>query len=135
MTTPSPFENGLRLMADQQQRAARSLINLIEMISTTSHRYAQDTTAFTQEALALMNEAAKKQDPSAIAELQKQWAATCLKYGQDQTKATMQFVEQCGKQALTVAAHMPPETPAAPSPEAPPVKAPRPAPKSKKTQD
>ena len=130
MTTPSPFENGLRLMADQQQRAARSLINLIEMISTTSHRYAQDTTAFTQEALALMNEAAKKQDPAAIADLQKQWAATCLKYGQDQTKATMHFVEQCGKQALTVAAHVSAETPVT-TPES----APKPARKPKKTQD
>ena len=105
MSTPSPFENGLRLMADQQQRAARSLINLIEMISTTSHRYAEDTAAFTQEAITLMNEAAAKRDPASMAELQKKWAATCLKYGQDQTKATMTFVEQCGKQALNVASH------------------------------
>ncbi|MDV6332226.1 phasin [Asticcacaulis sp. 201] len=110
MSTPSAFEHGLRLMADQQQRAARSLINLIEMISTTSRRYAEDTTAFTQEALNLMNEAAQitkdgKRDPAAVADLQKKWADTCLKYGQDQTKATMHFVEQCGKQALTVAAH------------------------------
>ena len=132
MTTPSPFENGLRLMADQQQRAARSLINLIEMISTTSHRYAQDTTAFTQEALALMNEAARKQDPAAIADLQKQWAATCLKYGQDQTKATMHFVEQCGKQALTVAAHIPPVSEA--TPDSKPTVS-KPARKPKKTQD
>ena len=108
MTTPSPFENGLRLMADQQQRAARSLINLIEMISTSSHRYAQDNAAFTREALALMNEATAKHDPAAMADLQKRWAATCLKYGQDQTKATMQFVEQCGKQALNVASHAQP---------------------------
>lgn len=105
MTTPSPFENGLRLMADQQQRAARSLINLIEMISATSHRYAQDTAAFTQEAMALINEASTKQDAASMADLQKRWAATCLKYGQDQTKATMTFVEQCGKQALNVASH------------------------------
>jgi hypothetical protein len=105
MSTPSPFENGLRLMADQQQRAARSLINLIEMISTTSHRYAEDTAAFTQEAIALMNEASTKHDTASMADLQKRWAATCLKYGQDQTKATMTFVEQCGKQALNVASH------------------------------
>ncbi|ESQ84819.1 hypothetical protein AEAC466_07110 [Asticcacaulis sp. AC466] len=110
MSTPSAFENGLRLMADQQQRAARSLINLIEMISTTSRRYAEDTTAFTQEALNLMNEAAHltkdgNRDAAAVADLQKKWAETCLKYGQDQTKATMHFVEQCGRQALTVAAH------------------------------
>lgn len=105
MTTPSSFENGLRLMADQQQRAARSLINLIEMISTTSHRYAEDTAAFTQEAIALMNEASAKHDAASMADLQKRWAATCLKYGQDQTRATMTFVEQCGKQALNVASH------------------------------
>ncbi len=105
MTTPlSPFESGLRLMKAQQQLAARSLINLIEMISTTSHRYANDTTAFTQEALALMNEAAANRDPAAFAELQKRWTAVCLKYGQDQTRAGMSFVEQCGQQALNVAA-------------------------------
>jgi len=104
MTTPlSPFENGLRLMKAQQQLAARSLINLIEMISTTSHRYASDTTAFTQEALALMNEASQKRDPSALADLQKRWTAVCLKYGQDQTRAGMSFVEQCGLQALNAA--------------------------------
>jgi len=115
MTTPSPFESGLRLMADQQQRAARSLINLIEMISTTSHRYAEDTTAFTQEALALMKEASSQSDAASMAELQKRWAATCLKYGQDQTRATMQFVEQCGKQALNVASHAQDQT--TPSPQ------------------
>ena len=105
MTSPiSPFESGLRMMEAQQQLAARSLINLIEMISTTSHRYAEDTAAFTQEAISLMNEAAVKRDPASVSELQKKWAATCLKYGQDQTKATMIFVEQCGKQALNVAA-------------------------------
>ncbi len=105
MTTPlSPFESGLRLMKAQQQLAARSLINLIEMISTTSHRYANDTTAFTQEALALMNEAAANRDPAALADLQKRWTAICLKYGQDQTRAGMSFVEQCGQQALNVAA-------------------------------
>jgi len=111
MITPSPFENGLRLMADQQQRAARSLINLIEMISTTSHRYAEDTAAFTQEAIALMNEAAARHDAASMSDLQKRWAATCLKYGQDQTRATMSFVEQCGRQALNVASHAPDTSP------------------------
>ncbi|MGA9657875.1 MAG: phasin [Asticcacaulis sp.] len=110
MSLTSPFESGLRLMADQQQRATRNLINLIEMVSTTSHRYASDTHAFTQEALALMNEAAKQHDPAQAAEFQKKWAELCVKYGQDQTKATMNFVEQCGKQALNVVSHATPSS-------------------------
>jgi hypothetical protein len=107
--TSSPFENGLKLMEAQQQLAARSLINLIEMISTTSHRYASDTTSFTQEALDLMRAAAQTRDPAALADLQKTWAATCMKYGQNQSRAAMAFVEQCGLQALNTAArHAPP---------------------------
>ena len=105
MSTPSPFESGLRLMEAQQQLAARSLINLIEMVSTTSHRMASDTTAFTQDALKLMNEAATTRDPSSLGDLQKKWADTCMKYSQTQTRASMAFVEQCGLQALNVAAH------------------------------
>ncbi len=104
------FENGLRMMEAQQQRAARSLINLIEMISTTSRRYAEDTTAFTEEAMSLMTDAATARDATQLADLQKKWAQTCMKYGQDQTRATMTFVEQCGLQALTVAAHATPNT-------------------------
>ncbi|ESQ77754.1 phasin [Asticcacaulis sp. AC402] len=102
--TSSPFENGLRLMEAQQQLAARSLIHLIEMISTTSHRYASETNAFTEEALDLMRDAAQTRDPAALAELQQKWAQTCLKYGQNQSRAAMTFVEQCGQQALNTAA-------------------------------
>ena len=108
MTDPtSPFENGLRLMEAQQQLAARSLINLIEMVSTTSHRYAEQTSNFTREAVELMNEAAARHDPASLAELQRKWSETCLKYGQNQTRAAMAFVEQCGAQALTMAAKAP----------------------------
>ena len=99
-----PFETGLRMMGAQQQLAARSLINLIEMISTTSRRYAEDTQAFTRDAYELMKEASETRDPAALSELQQKWTKTCLKYGQDQTKATMTFVQQCGKQALNSAA-------------------------------
>jgi len=102
--TYSPFETGFRLMGVQQQLAARSLVNLIEMISASSHRYAQETTDFTQDAVSLMQKAAITRDPAELAELQRQWANTCLKYGENQTRATMQFVEQCGQQALTIAA-------------------------------
>ncbi len=98
--TTSPFEKGLRLMGAQQQLAARSLINLIEMISTSTHRYAEQSSAFTREAMDLIGEASRTTDAERLAELQKQWADTCLKYGQDQTRASMQFVEQCGVQAL-----------------------------------
>jgi hypothetical protein len=100
-----PFGNPLRMMGAQQQLAARSLVNLIEMISTTSHRYAQETTAFTRDALELMREASTTRDPGSLAELQQRWAQTCLKYSQDQTRATMAFVEQCGKQALSTASN------------------------------
>lgn len=100
----SPFESGLRMMGAQQQLAARSLINLIEMISTTSRRYAEDTQAFTRDAYELMKEASETRDPAALSELQQKWTKTCLKYGQDQTKATMTFVQNCGKQALNSAA-------------------------------
>ncbi len=102
--TPSPFETGLRMMEAQQQLAARSLINLIEMISTTSHRYAQDTSDFTRDAIELMNEAARPHDPAGFADVQRRWSETCLKYGQTQTRAAVAFVEQCGLQALNVAA-------------------------------
>lgn len=105
MTGPtSPFENGLRLMEAQSQLAARSLINLIEMISTTSHRYAQETGDFTRAALDLMNQASRQHDPASLADLQRKWSETCVKYGQNQTRAAMAFVESCGQQALNVAA-------------------------------
>jgi len=104
MPSPSPFESGLKMMEAQSQLAARSLINLIEMISASSHRYAEETGNFTREALSLMNEAATARDPAQVSELQKRWTETCLKYGQERTAATMQFVEQCGQQALNVAA-------------------------------
>lgn len=110
-TGAGPFESGLRMMGAQQQLAARSLINLIEMISTTSRRYAEDTQAFTRDAYELMREASETRDPASLSELQQKWARTCLKYGQDQTKATMTFVEQCGKQALNSAAPVSPEEP------------------------
>jgi len=104
MVSNSPFENGLRLMEAQQQLAARSLLNLIEMISTTSTRMASDTTAFSQEALRLMNAASAARDPAALAEVQKEWAEICLKYGQNQTQASMVFLQQCGLQAINAAA-------------------------------
>jgi len=112
MTKPaSPFEQGLKMMGAQQQLAARSLVNLIEMISASSHRYAQETTDFTRDALSLMQEAAKTRDPAALRELQGQWAKTCVKYGQNQTRATMNFVEQCGLQALSAASAKPKDEP------------------------
>ncbi|ESQ81289.1 phasin [Asticcacaulis sp. YBE204] len=105
MTNPdSPFEKGLKMMGAQQQLATRSLVNLIEMISTSSHRYAQETTDFTRDALSLMQEASRTRDPAELRELQSQWAKTCVKYSQNQTRATMTFVEQCGLQALNTAA-------------------------------
>jgi hypothetical protein len=100
----SPFEKGLRLMGAQQQLAARSLINMIEMISTSTHRYAEQSSAFTREAMDLIGEASKTTDPAELARLQQQWAQTCLKYGQDQTRTSMQFVEHCGLQALNLVA-------------------------------
>lgn len=113
-----PFGNSLRLMGAQQQLAARSLVNLIEMISTTSHRYAEETAAFTHDALELMREASVSRDPATLAEVQQKWAQTCLKYSQDQTRATMAFVEQCGKQALSTASNgTEPATPAAATPK------------------
>lgn len=99
-TTRGPFEANLNMMGAQQQLAARSLINMIEMITATSQRYAQETTAFTREAFDLMKEAANTHDPAALADLQQRWTRTCVKYGQDRTRAAMTFVEQCGKQAL-----------------------------------
>ena len=104
MVNASPFEAGLRLMEAQQQLAARSLLNLIEMISTTSTRMASDTSAFSQEALRLMNAASGARDPASLAALQKEWAETCLKYGQNQTQASMAFMQQCGLQAISAAA-------------------------------
>ncbi|MDI7776114.1 phasin [Asticcacaulis sp. EMRT-3] len=102
--TQSSFEAGLKLMEAQSQLAARSLINLIEMISTSTHRYSEDTDHFTQEAMRLMNAAASAPDAAALAEVQKRWAETCLTYGKDRTQATLNFVEQCGQQALNIAA-------------------------------
>ncbi|MGZ3298384.1 MAG: phasin [Asticcacaulis sp.] len=107
MCPPStPFEQGLRLMGAQQQLAARSLINLIEMISTHSQRYAEQTEAFARDAVELMGQAAQVHTPQDLGELQKKWTDTCVKYGQSQTRATMNFVEQCGAQALNAAAHI-----------------------------
>ncbi len=103
---PTPFEQGLRLMGAQQQLAARSLINLIEMVSTSSRRYAEETQAFARDAVELMNQAAQAHTPQDLGDLHKQWTDTCLKYGQSQTRATMAFVEQCGAQALNAAAHI-----------------------------
>jgi len=108
----TPFEQGLRLMGAQQQLATRSLVNLIEMISTSSRRYAEDTQAFTRDAVELMTAATKVHTPQDLGDLHKKWTDTCLKYGQSQTRATMAFVEQCGAQALNAAAHI--ETDVAP---------------------
>ena len=76
------------------------------MISTSSHRYAEGTGNFTREALELMKEASTGQDPARLAELQHRWSAMCLKYGQDQTRAAMTFVEQCGVQALNMSSQI-----------------------------
>ncbi len=102
----TPFEQGLRLMGAQQQLAARSLLNLIEMISTSSRRYAEDTQAFARDAVDLMGQASHVHSPQDLGDLHKKWTDTCLKYGQSQTRATMAFVEQCGAQALSAAAHI-----------------------------
>ncbi len=110
---PTPFEQGLRLMGAQQELAARSLLNLIEMISTSSRRYAEETQAFARDAVDLMNQAAQVHTPQDLGALHQKWTDTCVKYGQSQTRATMAFVEQCGAQALNAAAHM--ETGAGPS--------------------
>jgi hypothetical protein len=110
MTTPSsPFDKGLKMMSAQQELAARNLVNLIEMISTSSHRYAKDTTALTQEAMDLMKAASQTKDVTGLAGLQKQWADAVVKYGQDQTRASVSFLEQCGQQALNVACGLKPE--------------------------
>jgi len=110
MTTPSsPFDKGLKMMSAQQELAARNLVNLIEMISTSSHRYAKDTTSLTQEAVDLMKEAAKTKDVTGLASLQKQWAEAVIKYGQDQTRASVSFLEQCGQQALNMASGLTPD--------------------------
>ncbi len=103
-----PFEANLNMMGAHQQLAARSLLNMIEMITATSQRYAAETTAFTREAFDLMKEAANTHDPAVLADLQQRWTRTCVKYGQDRTRAAMTFVEQCGKQALNTAAETPP---------------------------
>ena len=116
--SPTPFEQGLRLMGAHQQLATRSLLNLIEMVSTSSRRYAEDTQAFARDTVELMGAAAKIQSPQDLTELQKKWADTCLKYGQSQTRATMAFVEQCGAQALNTAAHIETDV-AAPQGDAP----------------
>ena len=110
----TPFEQGLRLMGAQQQLAARSLLNLIEMVSTSSRRYTEETQAFAHDAVELMTEASRVHTPKDLGDLQKKWTDTCLKYGQSQTRATMAFVEQCGVQALSAAAHI--ETDVAASP-------------------
>ncbi len=107
----SPFETGLRMMGAQQQLAARSLLNMIEMITSTSQSYARETSSFTRETFDLMKEAANTRDPAALAELQKRWAHTCVKYGQDQTRLAMNFVEQYGKRAIDCAAETPDSTP------------------------
>lgn len=100
----SPFEDGLRLMGAQQQLVTRSLVNMIEMISASSHRYAHETGNFTREAMSLVQKAATARDPQSLTEIQNEWAKTCLKYGENQAHATMQFVEQCGLQALNIVA-------------------------------
>lgn len=118
------FETAFKIMGATQQLATRSLINLIEMVSTNSHRLASENTAFTEEALGLMQEASQTRDPEALRKLQKRWAETCLKYGQNQTRTTMNFVEHCGLQALSVASNpnfsnAPQEEKAPPSSETP----------------
>ena len=61
-----------------------------------------------------MRDAAQTRDPAALADLQQKWAQTCMKYGQNQSRAAMTFVEQCGLQALNTAArHAPRSGPAA----------------------
>lgn len=103
MTPENPFEKGLQMMTAQQQLAARSLVNLIEMISTSSHRYAEDTKALTQEALSLMNAAKDTKDMASLSSLHKQWADAVVKYSQDQTRTGIHFLEQCGQQAIDLA--------------------------------
>ncbi|WAC46885.1 phasin [Asticcacaulis sp. SL142] len=124
MTNHGPFEQGLKLMGAQQQLATRSLLNLVEMITASSHRYASQTTAFAEDAVRLMKEASAVRDPQGLTDLQKEWTQTCVKYSENQARTTMQFVEQCGKQALNTAANakaiVKGDVTAPPSGEAPP---------------
>ena len=112
------FDHAFKVMGATQQLMARSLINLIEMISTSSHRYARDNSAFTDEALLLMQKAAAAREPDSLRELQNAWAQTCMKFSQSQTRATMGFVEQFGQQVLGTIANNP-FTPLTPSPSTP----------------
>jgi hypothetical protein len=143
------FGHAFKVMGATQQLMVRSLINLIEMISTSSHRYTQGNSAFTEEALSLMQRASAAKDPESARALQKEWADTCLKFSQSQTRMTMGFVEQFGKQVLgtmaaspfnaaeaeapvtppTVSSAAPEPAAAAPAPAAP--KAPKPSPTPK----
>jgi hypothetical protein len=102
----SPFDKGLKLMTAHQELAARNLVNLIEMISTSSHRYAEGTKALSEEAMRLMSEAAQTKDVTTLSGLQKQWGEAVIKYSKDQTHAGVSFLEQCGQQALDMASNI-----------------------------
>jgi hypothetical protein len=131
------FGHAFKVMGATQQLMVRSLVNLIEMISTSSHRYTEGNSTFTNEALLLMQKASAARDPDSVRALQKEWADTCMKFSQSQTRMTMGFVEQFGQQVLgTIASNpfTPVEEAAAPTPAPsvvtpPPVKAAAPTPK------
>ena len=118
----SAFAQSLSLMGSTQQLAARSLINLIEMISSNSHQYVQENQAFAKEAFELVQKAATVSSPDDIGAIQKSWTDTCMKYGQNQTQTTMNFIQQCGAQALSVAAESEPVLKPKPKPRKAPLK-------------
>jgi hypothetical protein len=61
--------------------------------------------------MSLMQKATATRGPESLRDLQKEWAQTCMKFSQSQTRATMGFVEQFGQQVLgTIASN--PFTPA-----------------------
>ena len=97
--------SGLGLMNAQSRLAAQSLINIIEMVSTQSHLYAQNNQVFVKDALDLMTKARQVRTLEELTALQQQWTKTCLNYGRDQSDTSRNFVEQCGLQALSIAAN------------------------------
>jgi len=92
----------LAYMSSTQQLAARTLINMIDIISTRSHALSASHKAFSDVAIDLMQQASLNRDPAKLQTLQSEWAKACLTYGQSQSESYLHFVEHCGTQALKV---------------------------------
>lgn len=105
----NPFSNSLKLMTSQHELVTRNLVNLIEMISTSSHRYAENTRTLSEEAVKLMQAASATKDIQSLGELQRQWTEAVMSYSKDQTNTGMSFLENCGKQAISLASTLRPE--------------------------